>query len=102
MAGDTPRVHEVKSPLPPDANGESPLLLRQLIVREEISRPFEYVADLLSLQDDIDPNKLLGESMTFLVRLADGRVRYFDGLVSHFSFRGVETGYASYRAVLRP
>ncbi|HJQ81078.1 MAG TPA: type VI secretion system tip protein TssI/VgrG [Lacipirellulaceae bacterium] len=102
MAGDTPRVHEVKSPLPPDANGESPLLLRQLIAREEISRPFEYVADLLSMQAVIDPNKLLGKSMTVLVRLADGRIRYFDGLVSHFSFRGVETGYASYRAVLRP
>jgi type VI secretion system secreted protein VgrG len=102
MAGDIPRVHEVKSPLPPDASGQSPLLLRQLSAREEISRPFEYVADLLSVQDDIDPNKLLGESMTLLVRLADGRTRYFDGLVSNFAFRGVESGYASYRAILRP
>jgi type VI secretion system secreted protein VgrG len=101
MAGE-PRVHEVKSPLPPDASGESPLLLRQLTAREEISRPFEYVAELLSLQDNIDPNKLLGKSMTIIVRLANGRIRYFDGLVSNFAFRGVESGYASYRAVLRP
>jgi type VI secretion system secreted protein VgrG len=102
MAGNEPRVHEVKSPLPPDATGESPLLLRQLNAREEISRPFEYVAELHSLDGKIDPNKLLGESMTIFVRLADGRIRYFDGLVSNFEYRGLDGNYAVYRAVLRP
>jgi type VI secretion system secreted protein VgrG len=96
------RIHEVKSPLPPDAKGESPLLLVHLKAREELSRPFEYVADLLSEQDDIDPNKLLGKPMTILVRLADGRIRYFHGLVSHFSYRGPFAAYAHYQAVLRP
>lgn len=95
-------IHEVKSPLPPDSEGRSPLLLRRLQAREEMSRPFEYVAELLSEQEDIDPNDLLGESMTILVRLADGRTRYFNGLVSHFSYGGVEGNYAVYRAVLRP
>jgi type VI secretion system secreted protein VgrG len=99
MAGDSARVHVVKSPLPSDATG---LLLRRLTAREEISRPFEYVVDLLSQKDDVDPEELLGESMTVMVHLANGRTRYFDGLVSNFSFLGVETGYASYRAVLRP
>jgi type VI secretion system secreted protein VgrG len=96
------RIHEVISPLPPDADGQSPLLLFQLSAHEELSRPFEYVADLLSEQDDIDPNKLLGESMTILVRLADGRTRYFNGLVSNFSYRGSRGSYSSYHAVLRP
>ena len=96
------RIHEVVSPLPPDASGKNPLVLLQLTAHEEMSRPFEYVADLRSEQDDIDPNKLLGESMTILVRLADGRTRYFNGLVSNFSYRGTEGGYSSYHAVLRP
>ena len=96
------RIHEVLSPLPPDEHGQSPLLLLQVTAREEMSRPFEYVAELLSEQDDIDPTKLLGEPMTILIRLADGRTRYFHGLVSNFSYRGTEGGYTSYHAVLRP
>jgi type VI secretion system secreted protein VgrG len=104
MAADAPvlRIHEVISPLPPDDDGQHPLLLFQLSAHEELSRPFEYVADLLSEQDNIDPNKLLGESMTILVRLADGRTRYFNGLVSNFSYRGSRGSYSSYHAVLRP
>jgi type VI secretion system secreted protein VgrG len=102
MASSGKRIHEVKSPLPPDANGESPLFLIHLKAREELSRPFEYVADLLSEKDDIDPNKLLGKPMTILVRLADDRVRYFHGLVSHFSYHGPQQAYAHYQAVLRP
>ena len=60
------RIHEVKSPLPPDAKGESPLILIHVKAREELSQPFEYVVDLLSEKDDIDPNKLLGKPMTLL------------------------------------
>jgi type VI secretion system secreted protein VgrG len=96
------RIHEVKSPLPPEASGDSPLLLIRLTAKEELSRPFEYVADLLSEHDDIDPNKLLGQPMTIMVRTADDRVRYFQGLVSHFSYRGPEAAYAHYQAVIRP
>lgn len=96
------RVHEVQSPLPPDAHGQSPLLLLQLTAREEMSRPFEYVVELLSEQGDVDPTKLLGKPLTVLVHLTDGRTRYFCGLVSQFSFHGVAGNYTSYRAVMRP
>lgn len=96
------RIHEVKSPLPPEASGDSPLLLIRLHAKEELSQPFEYVADLLSEHDDIDPNKLLGQPMTIMVRTADDRVRYFQGLVSNFSYRGPEAAYAHYQAVIRP
>jgi type VI secretion system secreted protein VgrG len=96
------RIHEVKSPLPPEANGDSPLLLIRLHAKEELSRPFEYTADLLSEHDDIDPNKLLGKPMAITVRTADDRVRCFQGLVSNFSYRGPEAAYAHYQAVIRP
>src|SRR3954466_7493392 len=101
-APEAKRIHEVKSPLPPDAKGQSPLMLIHLMAREELSRPFEYLADLLSEKDDIDPNQLLGKPLTILVRLADGRIRYFHGLVSNFTYRGVHSGYSHYQAVLRP
>jgi type VI secretion system secreted protein VgrG len=102
MAVQTLRVHEVKSSLPPDANGQCPLIVRQMLIREEISRPFEYIVDFLSIQNDIDPTKVLGESLTVMVHRAEDRTRYFNGLVSSFDFYGIQTGYASYRAVLRP
>jgi type VI secretion system secreted protein VgrG len=101
MAATKERIHEVKSPLPPDGKG-GPLLLAHLKGQEELSRPFQYEADLLSEKDDIDPNKLLGKPMTIQVRLADGRIRYFNGLVSNFVYRGKQSGYSSYRAILRP
>ena len=96
------RIHEVKSPLPPNAKGDHPLFLIHMAAHEQLSQPFEYVADLLSELDDIDPNKLLGKPMTISVKLADDRVRYFHGLVSNFSYRGHHSGYVHYRAVLRP
>jgi type VI secretion system secreted protein VgrG len=102
MAQQTHRVHEVKSPLPPDATGKDPLILLRLSAREEISRPFEYVVDFLSTDSDIDPAKVLGESLTVMVHRADDRTRFFNGLVSSFDFYGIESGFASYRAVLRP
>jgi type VI secretion system secreted protein VgrG len=101
MAEPGKRIHEVKSPLPLE-QGESPLIFFHLMAKEELSRPFEYVVDLLSEKDDIDPNKLLGQPMTILVRLADTRIRYFHGLVSHFSYRGHVAAYSHYQAVLRP
>jgi type VI secretion system secreted protein VgrG len=95
------RIHQVKSPLP-NVNGQSPLLLLHMACREELSRPFEYVVDLLSEVNDIDPTKLLGKPMTVSVRSADGRKRYFHGLVSNFAYRGTHAEYSSYRAILRP
>lgn len=96
------RIHEVVTPLPPDAQGQSPLQLWQLKAHEEMSRPFEYVAELVSVKNDIDPTKLLGKPMSIQIHLADNRTRYFHGLVSHFSFLGMAADYTSYRAVLRP
>src|SRR3954468_18059456 len=102
MAASGKRIHEVKSPLPPDAKGEGPLYLLHLKGHEELGRPFEYVVDLLCEKDDIDPKKLLGNPMMLSVHTADDRVRYFHGLVSQFSYRGPLQTYAHYQAVLHP
>ena len=103
MPDSAQRVHEIKSPLPPDANGESRLLFRKMKAIEQLSTPFEYDVELLSEQDDIDPNDLLGELMTVSVRMPDDeRTRHFNGVVASFTYRGRAEGYSQYRAILRP
>ena len=103
MPTSTERVHQVKCSLPPDASGECPLILRQMQAKETLSQPFEYDVELLSEQDDIDPNKLLGEPMTVSIRMPEeGQVRHFNGIVSSFVYRGRAEGNSQYRAILRP
>ena len=100
-----PAIHTVRSPLPPDAQGQPAFFLRQMSVREEISRPFEFAVDLISKQPDIDANELLGESMTISIRVgesAEERDRHFNGIVSNFSYHGRSERYYHYRAALRP
>ncbi len=101
MSTESDRVHEIRSPLPPDSDGQSPLLLRSMKVDEEISHPFRYQLDVLSKNGDIDPNDLLGESITVIVR-TNQRVRYFNGLVSRFANLGQAGGYTLYHIELRP
>ncbi len=91
-------IHKITSSLPTDA-----LHLRSMLVREELSRPFEYTVDLLSDENDIDPNKLLGKSMTVGIECPGKQTRNFNGLVSHFTYHGrYGGGYVQYRAILRP
>jgi type VI secretion system secreted protein VgrG len=100
---DNESVHKIKSPLPDDANGVSPLLLRQLRAKEELSRLFTYEVDMFSAKDDIDPIDLLGKPMTVSVRLAqNAQTRHFNGIVASFSYQGRADGNSRYHAVLRP
>jgi type VI secretion system secreted protein VgrG len=101
MASAGERVHEIKSPLPPNDSGQDPFFLSAMKVSEQISRPFKYVVDLYSLERDIDPTKLLGESLTVIVK-DRGRTRHFNGQVSSFVSLGISTEYTHYRAILRP
>lgn len=96
------RIHQIKCPLPTNAAGESPLILRFLRAREGLSSLFEYDVQLLSEQDDIDPSKLLGKSLTVSVRVEDNRKRHFNGIVASFAYQGRAEGYSQYHAVLRP
>ncbi len=101
MANAHERVHEVLSPLPPDADGESPLILHSMSIKEEISRPFEYTVELLSEDNEIDPNDLLGESIAILIRIHQ-RTRYFHGIVGQFINFGRAGGYTRYQLTMRP
>ena len=78
------------------------LLFHGMHAQEEMSRLSEYQLDLLSKKKDIDRDKILGAKVTIKMRLADDKIRYFNGFVSRF-MAGPSLGrYARYYAVVSP
>lgn len=79
--------------------GADVLLFRKMSYREELGRPFEMELELSSENASIDANKLLGETVTVRCELpnAEGKTRYFSGLVSSFSQGATDEGQAVYR-----
>jgi type VI secretion system secreted protein VgrG len=69
----------VSSPL-----GGDTLVIEGLSGTERVSRPFEFMLDLLSEEDDIDPAGLLRKPMTVTVELESGGERHFNGWVRRF------------------
>jgi type VI secretion system secreted protein VgrG len=93
------RAFQVSTPLPFDT-----LLFRRMAGTEELGRLFRYDLELLSEDDGIAMDDLLGSPMS--IRAAHGgsgdTARYFHGMVSRFSLAGYEGRLAVYRAELRP
>ena len=82
--------------------GKDVLLLTAFTGHEEISRLFRFELDMLSEQDSIAAKDIVGKNVTFSVLQADGKPRYFNGLVSRFSAGSTETGFRRYRAEVVP
>jgi type VI secretion system secreted protein VgrG len=86
----------VKTPL------EDKLLLRSAVVTEHLGQPFEIDVDLLSSDENIDLDDLLGKELTLSVALDDGSSRYFHAFIASFEQHGRFGRYASYRAQCVP
>ncbi|MCU7917463.1 MAG: type VI secretion system tip protein VgrG [Candidatus Thiodiazotropha sp. (ex Epidulcina cf. delphinae)] len=91
------RQLQIKTPLGPDV-----LLILRMEAREELGRLFEFTVDLLSDDEAIAPDDLLGKQMTVEMDMVEGSKRYFDGYVSQFTQIGHIAYFAHYRATLRP
>jgi len=78
------------------------LLLVQMHGREEMSQPFIYELELVSLSFDIKAEEMLGQSVTVHLETVGTELRHFNGICSQFSFAGARGTYAAYRATLRP
>ena len=89
-----PRVMEITTPL------EGDLLFHGMHAREEMGRLGEYQLDLLSLKNDINPDKILGKNVTVKLALPDDQIRYFNGFVTRFSAGGSLGRYVRYSAVV--
>ncbi|MHB8501935.1 MAG: type VI secretion system Vgr family protein [Candidatus Acidiferrales bacterium] len=60
--------------------------LRSFSGTEEISRPFEFQLDLLSPDDSINFDGIMGKNVTVTINAADGTpARFFNGFISRFT-----------------
>ncbi|MEI6160826.1 MAG: type VI secretion system tip protein TssI/VgrG, partial [Roseococcus sp.] len=89
----TERLLEIASPL-----GDNALTLRRLSVQEEIGRPFNLVAEVISENLDLQPSGLIGKAITCKVKTGHAEPRFFHGIVRSFSRLGpYGRGLAAYR-----
>ena len=82
--------------------GKDVLLLSSFQGEEGISRLFRFDLELLSENESIDFDALVGKNVTFWVVLADGSERYFNGQVSRFSQGARDSDFTSYHAEVVP
>ena len=91
------RLIKVKTPL-----GDDVLALSAMSGIEELGRLFKYDLNLLSEDNDIKIDDILGQNVTVSLKLADGSDRFFNGIVNRFCQVGQIGGLAHYQATLRP
>ena len=87
----------VKTPL-----GEDVLLLRAFHGKEAISQLFSFELELLSQDDSISFDSLVGQPVDIRVQLADGTPRFWNGFVSRFSQSGRDQNLCVYQATVVP
>lgn len=82
--------------------GGDVLLLTSFSGHEEVSRLFSFRLAVVSPQDSIPPQDLMGKKVSFSVRLPDGSPRFFNGHVSRFSEGERSSGLRRYEAEIVP
>lgn len=91
------RIATVTTPL-----GESELLFYRMSGIEELGRLFQYELTLVSENNSIDFDEILGKPMTVHLQSVEAEMRHFNGLVARFS-QGEPVGRLnSYNATLVP
>ena len=91
------RSISIKTPL-----GDDKLLLTKFAYADALNVPFKMTADLLSTDQSIDFDQIVGHPVTISMDLADGSKRYFHGIVSSFIQEGRTVGTAVYHATIVP
>jgi type VI secretion system secreted protein VgrG len=93
----TDRLIAINTPL-----GEDTLLLQGFAGEEGVSRLFSFNLDLLSENEAIAFEDIIGQQITVSVTLSDGCKRYFNGHVSQFVQGGSATRFTHYQMVVVP
>jgi type VI secretion system secreted protein VgrG len=88
---------QISTPLAQDV-----LLFNQLHSWDELGRPFEYQLTLLSAQEDINLDDVLGQQVSVQLMLPNNKYRYFSGYVTRFAQSGMVGRYYRYTATARP
>ena len=82
--------------------GENALLLQGLMGNEGISRLFRFNLELLSTNNSISFDDIVGQNVTISVTLADQTLRYFNGFVSRFAQSGADARFTHYQMEVVP
>ena len=91
------RELEIITPLGADA-----LLLRSFNFHEQLGQLFSLELELLSTQEDIEFEDLLGQNISARMDMPHNNVRYFNGFITQLSQTGQTRGFATYRATVSP
>jgi len=91
------RQMAVTTPLSDDA-----LLLRRFSGSEELSRLFEYEIEMVSENDSLDPTRIVGENISWMLNQSGDAPRYWNAHVSSFRYAGQNDAGTIYRATVVP
>ncbi|WP_198420787.1 type VI secretion system Vgr family protein [Massilia atriviolacea] len=78
------------------------LFVNAIEARESLSRPFEFIVELLSDEPNIALKELQGKMMCVQLVRRNGSLRYFTGRVFSFRLKTVDGGVSYYEALLGP
>jgi type VI secretion system secreted protein VgrG len=81
--------------------GPDKLLLRALSGQETISQPYRFQLDLLSEDDSINFDSIVGTTVTLRLATIDG-ARFFHGYINRFSLGAQDGRFTNYRAEVVP
>jgi type VI secretion system secreted protein VgrG len=82
--------------------GKDVLLLRGFTGTEAISQPFHFDLDLVSENDSIKFQDVVGKNVTLRIYDTDGKERHWNGFVSRFSQGAQDRRLTAYRAEMVP
>lgn len=91
------RQADLITPLGPDV-----LLFYRMVANEGVSQLFHFDMTVLSEDEDLNLEDLIGQHAHVELELPHGDTRYFAGHVTRFSFTGYRGELAKYRVELRP
>ncbi len=91
------RAVEIATPL-----GRDVLLFHRMTATESLGRLFHFELDLLSEENTIKFEDLLGQRITVRLDLAQGKIRYFSGHVSRFTQASMVGNLYAYHATVHP
>ena len=81
--------------------GDEKLSLRQARIDEELSQPFSIEVELLSDDEDISLDDILGQNVTIRLETED-ETRFFNGIVTEFFQKENIARNACFGAVIKP
>src|SRR5262245_34776917 len=82
--------------------GEDVLLFRSMEGHETMSRPFLFQLDLLSQEDTLPYDSMVGQRVELRLTLADDSKRFFNGFVSRFTQGARDSNLVFYHATVVP